>query len=111
MTSINLEDGNEIDYHYPGYIVRAKNTFIDITPKRSMIRSRSCIATFGSYDFKDSKAKAPLGVCATPITPSTNCSSLSDGNNRGPFALALGRYDGLDSCGSDAVDNEDFDSR
>ena len=68
-----------------------------------MIRSRSCIATFESYDFNDSKAKAPLGVCATP---STNCSSVSDGNNRGPFALSLDRYDGLDSCGSDAVDNE-----
>jgi hypothetical protein len=99
MTSINFEDGNEIDYNYPGYIVRAKNTFIDITPKRSMIRSRSCIATFGSYDFKDSKAKAPLGVCATP---STTCSSVSDDNNRGPFALSVGRYDGLDSCGSKA---------
>ena len=108
MTSISLENENEIDYQYTGYIVRAKNTFIDITPKRSMIRSRSCIAKFGAYDFKDSKAKAPLGVFATPITPSTNCSSLSDGNNRGPFARALGRYDGLESCSSDAVDNEAF---
>ena len=110
MTSMNFENENELDYQYPGYIVRAKNTFIDVTPKRSMIRSRSCIATFESYDFNDSKAKAPLGVCATPITPSTNCSSLSDptsgGNIRGPFARSLGRYDGLDSCGSDAVDNE-----
>ena len=34
--------------------------------------------------------------------------SLSDDNNRGPFALSLGRYDRLDSCGSDAVDNEAF---
>ena len=68
MTDFFTENNNEIDYQYPGYVIRAKNTFIDITPKRSMIRSRSCIATFGSYDFKDSKAKAPLGVCATPST-------------------------------------------
>ena len=41
MTSISLENENEIDYQYTGYIVRAKNTFIDITPKRSMLLKKS----------------------------------------------------------------------
>jgi len=97
MTSISLENENEIDYQYTGYIVRAKNTFIDITPKRSMVRPQSCMAMFESYNFNDSKAKLSLGVFATP---STTCSSRSDDSSRG--------YDSMDSCGPDAVDNEAF---
>jgi hypothetical protein len=100
-----LENENEIDYQYPGYIVRAKNTFIDVTPKRSMIRSRSCIAAFESCNFSDSKAK-PADACATP---STTCSSVSEDSNAGPFALSVGRrYEDFDSAGSDAGDGETF---
>jgi hypothetical protein len=109
MTSMNLENENEIDYQYPGYIVRAKNTFIDVTPKSSMIRSRSCMAMFESCNFIDSSVKPSDRVCATP---STTCSSTSGDSNRGPFALSLGRrasYDDLDSGGSDNEgDNEAF---
>jgi hypothetical protein len=106
MTSMVSNNEIEIDYQYHGYIVRAKNTFIDITPKRSMIRSRSCIATFECNNFNDSKAKSAAGVCATP---STTCSSNSGDSNRGPFALSPGRrYDDLDLSGSDAGDNEAF---
>merc|ERR1719313_2359083 len=101
MTSMVFDNENEIDYQYAGYIVRAKNTFIDITPKSSMIRSRSCNAMFASYNFNDAKSAPEL--CATP---STTCSSASDEGNQGPFALSLGRrYDELDS---DAADSEAF---
>merc|ERR1719247_3989462 len=58
---------------------------------------------FESYNFNDSKAKLPRGVSSTP---STTCSSLSDDSSRGPFAR--GRYDSMDSCGSDAGDDEAF---
>jgi hypothetical protein len=106
MTAMVCE---EIDYQYPGYIVRAKNTFIDVTPKSSMIRSRSCMAMFESCNFIYSSVKPSDRVCATP---STTCSSTSGDSNRGPFALSLGRrasYDDLDSGGSDNEgDNEAF---
>jgi hypothetical protein len=101
MTAMVCE---EIDYQYPGYIVRAKNTFIDITPKSSMIKSRSCNAMFESYNFKNSNAKS-----APSATPSTTCSSLSDENDQENFALSLGpRCDDLDLGGSDGGENEAF---
>jgi hypothetical protein len=109
MTYMVLENENEIDYQYPGYIVRAKNTFIDVSPKRSMLRSRSCTAKLESSNFNlqlDSKAKT-LGV---PATPSTSCSSMSDDGEEGQrvSALSLGRrVDGL-GPDSDAGDNEAF---
>jgi hypothetical protein len=97
---------NEIDYQYHGYVVRAKNTFIDITPKRSMTRSRSCTAVFQSYTFNDSKAKSAAGLCDTP---STTCSdTMSEETHRGPFALSRKGSDDLDSGSSDAEDSEAF---
>ena len=65
MTSISLENENEIDYQYTGYIVRAKNTFIDITPKRSMLFKKSLAFS-----------KLYLTICISPVVVKGNSNLL-----------------------------------
>jgi hypothetical protein len=77
MTEFFTENNNnEIDYQYPGYVVRAKNTFIDVMPRGSQLRSRSCAAKFECYTMDGSDVKR------APASPSTTCSSLSDDGDR-----------------------------
>jgi hypothetical protein len=98
MCDFFSENNNEIDYQYPGYVVRAKNTFIDVTPKGSQLRSRSCAAKFECYNLDGSDVKR------APTSPSTTCSSLSDdGDQEQPVSMSLGQRDaGLHE------DNDDF---
>jgi hypothetical protein len=90
MTDFFTENNNEIDYQYPGYVIRAKNTFIDITPKRSQLRSRSCSAKFECYSLAGSDVKR------APASPSTTCSSVSttcnsdDGDQEQPVSHVRG---------------------
>ena len=105
MTDYFTENNNEIDYQYPGYVVRAKNTFIDITPKGSQLRSRSCSAKFECYNFDGSDVKR------APASPSTTCSSVSansdDGDNEQPVSNVYGRVSGLQN-GFALEDNDAF---
>jgi hypothetical protein len=100
------EMDNEIDYQYPGYVVRAKNTFIDVTPKGSQIRSRSCSGKFECYNRCVSDVKSPYGV---PPSPSTTCSTLSDDGDHEMVSLGPRRAQGLQSSSVAVdVDNEVF---
>jgi hypothetical protein len=104
VTDFFAEINNEIDYQYPGYVVRAKNTFIDVTPRNSQLRSRSCAAKFECYNSDGSDVKR------APASPSTTCSSLSDdGDQEQPVSnLSLGpRAAGLQN-GFAVEDNEAF---
>jgi hypothetical protein len=94
MTDYFTENNNEIDYQYPGYVIRAKNTFIDVTPKGSQLRSRSCSAKFECYN------SSGLDVKQAPSSPSTTCSSVSrcnsdDGDQEQSVSHAYGRAAGL----------------
>merc|ERR1719316_926998 len=105
MTHFYTENNDEIDYQYPGYVVRAKNTFIDITPKGSQLRSRSCAAKFECYNLDGSDVKG------APASPSTTCSSLSDDGDRDqqPVTRAYRRAEGLQNgYAAEDVDNEEF---
>jgi len=114
MTYFVSEIDNEIDYQYTGYVVRAKNTFIDVTPKSSQVRSRSCSGKFECYNLNGSDVKPALGA---PSSPSTTCSSLSDDGDReqqehssthSSVSRAYRRVDGAQSSVADDEDNEAF---
>jgi hypothetical protein len=96
---------HEIDYQYPGYVVRAKNTFIDVTLKGSQIRSRSCSAKFECYTPSGSTVKSAFG--GLPPSPSTTCSTGSeDGDQEQQVSRLHRRAEGLQS--DSVVDNEAF---
>jgi hypothetical protein len=106
MTNFTYENENEIDYQYAGYVVRAKNTFIDVTPKTAQLRSRSCSAKFECYDLYNGS-----NVKGAPASPSTTCSSLSDDGDRDqqPVTRAYRRAEGLQNgYAAEDVDNEEF---
>jgi hypothetical protein len=103
MTELFLKNNHEIDYQYPGYVVRAKNTFIDVTPKGSQLRSRSCAAKFECYNLDGSDVKR------APPSPSTTCSSLSDDGDQ-EQQVSYQRLEGLSLSGeeNEAFINEQF---
>jgi hypothetical protein len=99
MTDFFNENNNEIDYQFPGYVVRAKNTFIDVKPRGSQLRSRSCSAKFDCYNFVGSDVKpmpaSPATTCST--TCSANSANSEDGDEDQLVSREYGRVPGLPS--------------
>jgi hypothetical protein len=106
MTELFYENNHELDYQFPGYVVRAKNTFIDVTPKSSQLRSRSCDAKFAKFDCY--KLNGLDVKQAPPSSPSTTCSSLSDDGDDQQVSKAM---EGLSLSGeeNEAFVNEQFE--
>jgi hypothetical protein len=99
MSAFDSANKNVLDYEYSGYVVRAKNTFIDVTPKASKIRSRSFDASISFDDLHGSESKNSfLDVKAAHDFQSTTASSNSDGGDQDqPASQASQRGDAVDS--------------
>jgi hypothetical protein len=100
----SLAVNNVLHYQYAGFDVSVKNTFIDVSPRRSQQRSRSSAARFESFDPKSTL----LDVKSVADLQSTACSSTSDGGDQEQPGSQASRHRSGSDAPESSIAGEDF---